>query len=72
MVQLEGHDNHFCENPKPTWVEFFLFPGPVLEFATVEPLGGFGKTIVVVDVVERRLFDRTEPAGAVDDIYDFL
>ena len=38
----------------------------------VEPLGGFGKTIVVVDVVERRLFDRTEPAGAVDDLYDFL
>ena len=38
----------------------------------VKPLGGFGKTIVVVDVLERRLFDRTEPAGAVDDGYDVL
>ena len=38
----------------------------------VEPLGGFGKTIVIVDVLERRLFDRTEPAGAVNDGYDVL
>ena len=38
----------------------------------VKPLGGFGKTIVIVDVLERRLFDRTEPAGTVDDGYDVL
>ena len=51
VVQLEGHDNHFCENPKPTWVEFFLFPGPALEFAMVELFGSAGETIVAMDVV---------------------
>ena len=51
VVQLEGHDNHFCENPKPTWVEFFLFPAPALEFAMVELFGSAGETIVAMDVV---------------------
>ena len=38
----------------------------------VELFGDAGETIVVVDVVERRLFDRAEPAGAVDDGYNVL
>ena len=52
--------------------EFFLFPGPALEFAMVELFGSTGETIVAMDVVECRFFDRTEPAGAADDLYDFL